>query len=505
MIRTLVLAVTAVALWLSATQVPAATVAINPATTYQTMEGIGGFGPAKVWWDSPPFYTASWVNQVVNDLGMSMTRTAVSASFEYANDNADPNSFNRATCNISGHVTGEAEGPLGDHFPFYRAMKAAHEANGESFKLIASVWTPPAWMKTNSDIRNGGNLRTDMYSEFAERCLEYCRVLRDSTGVSLYGLSIQNEPAFVEPYESCVYNAATYRDLLKVVGPRVHAEFPNLKFFGAEHMLTSWGTFEGTLSADTAARSQIGAYAVHGYTDGVTPQPSSTAAVLWRAAWRNASGAAKPLWMTETSGFSADWAGAMENALCIFAGLKYGNISAWTLWYTCDNMYSSGNPDKRYYIHKQFSRYIRPGAVGISSSSDDSTVLVVAFRHPTQSTLSIVLFNTSAAQRSVTLSGANLPSFAAYRSSASENCASVGTVTGSLNLPASSITTLYGTNYVTGVVERPAARPASIGRVARAARTYGLDGRLLVSTSQAAGLSVVRLQSTARCALSLAD
>jgi O-glycosyl hydrolase len=360
-------------------------------------------------------------------------------------------------------------------------------------------------MKTNNDIRNGGNLRTDMYAEFAERCLEYARVVRDSTGVELYGLSIQNEPAFVESYESCVYTAATYRDVLKIVGPRVHAEFPNLKFFGAEHMLTNWGTFEGTLSADTAARRQIGAYAVHGYTDGVTPQPSSTAAVLWRAAWRNASGAAKPLWMTETSGFSADWAGAMENALCIFAGLKYGNISAWTLWYTCDNMYTSGTPDKRYYIHKQFSRYIRPGAVGISCTSDDSTVLAVAFRHPTQSTLSRVLLNVSGAQKSVTLSGAALPSFAAYRSSASENCASVGTVSGTVTLPANSITTLYGTNFVTSVAERPAARLVSIGRVAGAARTYGLDGRLLVSTRQAAGLSVVRLQSAARCALDLVD
>jgi glucuronoarabinoxylan endo-1,4-beta-xylanase len=190
-----------VCLGLLAGQSGAAQITVEQGTEYQTIDGFGGFGPMKVWWDSPPYYNATWINRIVDTLGLTMLRTTVSASFEFTNDNSDPNVFSRATCNISGHVSGEAEGPLGDHFPYYRAMKAALEARGEQLKLIASIWTPPAWMKTNNDIRNGGNLRTNMYDEFAERCVEYVKVIKDSTGIDLYGLSLQNEPAFVESYE----------------------------------------------------------------------------------------------------------------------------------------------------------------------------------------------------------------------------------------------------------------------------------------------------------------
>ncbi len=473
------------AIAVAATLLGAATVTVDPATQYQTVEGFGGFGPAKVWWDGAPYYTQDWVNQVVNDLGATMIRTTVSASFEYTNDNSDPNVMNRAACNISSRVPNDAETHLGAHFPFYRAMKAAYENNGEVFRLIASVWTPPAWMKTNNDIRNGGNLRTDMYAEYAERCLEYCRVLRDSAGVELYGFSIQNEPAFVEPYESCVYTAQTYRDVVKVVGPRVHAEFPDVKFFGAEHMLASWGVFEGVLNQDAAAREQMGAYAVHGYTDGVTPQPSSTAANLWNRAWNNTRTTGKGLWMTETSGYSADWGGAFQNAESIYAGLKYGHIAAWVLWYTCDNMYSGNSPDKRYYIHKQFARYVRPGAKGIGCTSDDSLVLAVAFHHTGDAELSMVLLNAASSQKTVSVAGPNVPAqLAAWRSSSSENCVSLGSQSSSsFTLPARSITTLVASDYATSVQPRFASSPgqrkattAMRGAVA-AGGLYGVDGR----------------------------
>jgi len=270
----------------------AATITVEQGTEYQTIDGFGGFGPMKVWWDSPPFTDAQWVSRIVDTLGLTMLRTTVSASFEYTNDNSDPFAFNRAACNISGHVSGEAEGPLGDHFPYYRAMKAAVEARGEQLKLIASIWTPPAWMKTNNDIRNGGNLSTNMYDEFAERCVEYVKVIKDSTGIDLYGLSLQNEPAFVEPYESCVYDQAQLRDAIKRVGPRLQAAAPATTIFGPEDVIDRyyWVTqYVNTICGDAEARPYMGVIAVHGYAgDGVTPS-SGTATT-----WQTVAGLANP-------------------------------------------------------------------------------------------------------------------------------------------------------------------------------------------------------------------
>jgi len=71
-------------------------------------------------------------------------------------------------------------------------------------------------------------------------------------------------------------------------------------------------------------------------------------------------------------------------------------------------------------------------------------VLVAAFDHSTAGTLTIIAINGGTASKSVTLTGANLPAmFQAYRTSATENCVSVGPMApAGITLPARSITSL---------------------------------------------------------------
>jgi O-glycosyl hydrolase len=86
--------------------------------------------------------------------------------------------------------------------------------------------------------------------------------------------------------------------------------------------------------------------------------------------------------MTETSGFSNDWKGAMKLAKGMYTALRYGNISAWLFWTISTKkldkyslMNSKGQKSKRYYVSKSFYRYIRPGAVRIAAS----TIQVIMF------------------------------------------------------------------------------------------------------------------------------
>jgi hypothetical protein len=69
----------------------------------------------------------------------------------------------------------------------------------------------------------------------------------------------------------------------------------------------------------------------------------------------------------------------------------------------------SSTRGKKYYVSKNYYRYVRPGAQMVQASSDDSEVLVAAFDHVAANTLTIIAINGGTKSKSVTLRGANLP------------------------------------------------------------------------------------------------
>jgi O-glycosyl hydrolase len=204
-------------------------------------------------------------------------------------------------------------------------------------------------------------------------------------------------------------------------------------------------------------------WACHGYgNDGATPDPGSGEATAWGFGRDRFWPTGKPFWMTETSGYSDSWSDSRQLAQSIYAALKFGRISGWVWWQLSENngagnppseyvLMNLGVPGKRYYISKHYYRYVRPEAVMVNSTSDNSSILVVAFKHPQQKTSTIVLINTAAEARTVELSinGDILPSqYNIYRTTASDNCVFAGTTphNGSVAMPASSVITLYGTD-----------------------------------------------------------
>jgi O-glycosyl hydrolase len=162
--------------------------------------------------------------------------------------------------------------------------------------------------------------------------------------------------------------------------------------------------------------------------------------------------------MTETSGYSESWADSRQLAQSIFAGLKYGHISAWVWWRLAVNasywldetLIYQGQPTKRYYVSKQFYRYIRPEAVMVQGNADSNDLLIVAFKHPVQKTATVVLINTSQTTEKLVqlnITGDTIPpEFHIYRTTADENCIDAGIVTsnGTFVMPESSVVTLYG-------------------------------------------------------------
>ncbi|MBD3243820.1 MAG: hypothetical protein GF331_24730 [Chitinivibrionales bacterium] len=458
----------------------AATVTISPQTEYQTIEGFGAHGAENVWWSGGPFATQSFVNTIVDDLGLTMNRNEFYPDFEPSNENGDASNLNYSAFNFSGTFMNKQRA-------WIQALKAKADASGEPMRFIATYWSPPAWMKTNNSTTDGGSLKAGIENEFAEYAKATIRAYKEECGVDLYALSLQNELAFSQYFNSCVYTPESYRDMVKIVGPQLHAAYPNVKLFGPEDMLGAWTVraYPGRLMADPVSREQMWAIAVHGYSDGVNPTPSADAPQLWSRAANNMAASGKPLWMTETSGYSNDWNGARGTAEAIFEALKYGKVAAWVWWQLSGThtageiLMPGGNRGKLFYAAKQYFRYIRPGAVMIQVDSDDDEVFTIGFHHKQQQTLTLVILNWASSQRQIQLSGGDLPDFTLYRTSSSDNCSNKGTVGSSFSLPGNSINTLYGTGYSpTRITPRAGSTPAAFTGNCTA-RIYSLDGRLL--------------------------
>jgi len=127
----------------------AANVTINTSQTFQTIEGLGaGMLQSKL----PAEYTdPNFYNLIVDDLGASAARAPLLPLAEKTNDDNDPNHFNWAGFDAS---------TLAEPFGFFQQLKA----RGVD-KFVTSVWTAPAWMKTNAIHAGGGTLRPDVYAE----------------------------------------------------------------------------------------------------------------------------------------------------------------------------------------------------------------------------------------------------------------------------------------------------------------------------------------------------
>lgn len=435
------------------------TVTVNASVKYQTMDGFGGFGAKDVYWAGGPFTSTDFVNTLINDLGLTILRDNMPTDFENVNDDSDPHT----TVLSNFHYTS-----LNDHLQYLKDMKAA----GLN-KLIVSIWSAPAWMKTNNNV-NGpaadapaynpnptsadNQLRTDMYDEFAERCVAYIKIIKQETGIDIYGLSLQNEPRFSEPYESCVFNGEALRDLIKVVGKRFADDGVTTKIFMPEdigYLDGVSGMVQPTLN-DPDARKYVSIVAVHGYAlDGVTA--NSPDALTWQTMYGWGAAYNMPLWMTETSGYRNDMKGAMDISKAMYTAINFGNISAWLHWelsqQTLDEfslMSSSGTKSKRYFASKNFYRYIRPGDYRIQAvATDGSNIYSLAFKNDTANTNTIVLINDNAESRAVKLTGAGLPAqFSMFVTSANDDCKDYGTINTSdgLLLPANSVVTLYKKN-----------------------------------------------------------
>ncbi|HEV2295893.1 MAG TPA: ankyrin repeat domain-containing protein, partial [Tepidisphaeraceae bacterium] len=408
-----------------------ATVAVNTGAIHQT---IDGFGAAMMSWTRPGEYSqAAFYDRIANDLGASVARVAVWPSFEKANDNNDPNSFNWAAYN---------KDALGLTMTFLKRL----QDRGMN-KFLATVWTPPAWMKTNQSHHYGGAVRPDLRDEFAEYLAAVAISAKRDWGVNLSHISPQNEPFFVQEYESSVATDVQMRELVRATMRKFSKEGLSTKLIAPEEMAKGerYKWYADAIVNDPETANFPGAWGVHSATNPHWPEIGQAVA-----------GTNHNLWMTESHGHAQTITGALAMAQDMFNALTVANASTYLYWQWSDggsgshSLMIDGQPAIKYHVAKHFYRYVRPDAVRIGATSSDTRLRSVSFKHPATGAVTHVLFNPNGAVANATinLSGSGLPgSYKQYRTSETENHVQLTNVAGGsqvkIALPPNSIVTLY--------------------------------------------------------------
>jgi glucuronoarabinoxylan endo-1,4-beta-xylanase len=459
----------------------ASTITVTQTTHYQTMDGFGAFAYEGTGIGNPSFFHDS--------LGASLVRLRMNIS--------DLQSTNNMTDSTNSDLTKFSVGAVSDKVTTINSLKGYGDV-----KFIASSWGPPAWMKdqtqyqltgttcTNPPGYCGGTLAPKYYVSFAGVISGFCQILKARTGVDIFAVSLQNEPWFIEPYESCKIPPAAYVAVLKAVGARLQKDGLPTRCFGAEDMTDAVNdgirTYAPLINSDAVAKSYLYAFAVHGYVDGVHPIPSSTGSVYWTKAGAMAINTMnKKLWMSEMSGFSSSsWSAAMELGSNIFMALKYGQCSGWTYWRANDcgseGLLCNSAQVFRSLVSTNYYRFIRPGAISVGCINAGDELFPVAFVHPTKKTLAIVILNQATSARQLTLtSGTPLPAtFQKYTTTQTKKCVNEGSVPSSstIAIDANSVTTLFGENYAVAVSHQEGIHRLPVTAGKTETRYFRIDG-----------------------------
>lgn len=146
-------------------------------------------------------------------------------------------------------------------------IKLAKNKATEELVLLASPWSPPAFMKSNGEMNHGGYLLEKYYPMWAEYIVKYLQEY-EKRGIHISMLTLQNEPQAVQTWDSCIYSSEQEKDMIKkYLGPAlIKHGFSDVKILIWDHNKEL--VFERTrdIIEDTEADQFVSGVAFHWYS-----------------------------------------------------------------------------------------------------------------------------------------------------------------------------------------------------------------------------------------------
>jgi glucosylceramidase len=385
---------------------------VDPAKTFQSIMGIGGSitdAVAETFSKLPKATQDEFLTAYYNPekgIGYSLARTTIhssdfsSESYNYVKEN-DPELKTFSLAHDEEHRI-----PL---------IKKAITAAGGKLSLYVSPWSPPAWMKTNNSMLKGGKLMAEFRQSWANYYVKFIKAY-EAQGIPVWGLTVQNEPMAIQKWESCVFTAEEERDFIKeYLGPTLEKSgLGEKKIIAWDHNRDQIFQRANILLSDPEAAKYIWGIGFHWYETWTGSDMLFDNVKLVHETFPD-----KNLVFTEgcVEKYNLDsvnnWALGERYGYSLINDFKSG-VTAWTDW----NMLldEKGGPNhvgnfcfapihadiktgkliftNSYYYLGHFSKFIKPGAKRVASSSNRDKLITTAFINP-DGKIAVVVMNKS--------------------------------------------------------------------------------------------------------------
>jgi len=389
----------------------ATTVTVDENTTYQGIDGFGfcltggsaqlinGMGSAQTNLLNELFATGT------GQIGISYLRISIGASdlsssdFTYDDMPSGQTDNSLANFSISKEMT--------DLVPVIKKIIAINP----SIKILATPWTAPVWMKQNTTGNSGftaGSLNTAYYDAYARYFVKYIQAMK-AQGITIDAITPQNEPLNANNNPSMVMQASEEANFIKNnLGPQLQSAGLATKIICYDHNADRPDYPEGVL-ADAGANPYVDGSAFHLYAGNISALGDV------HNAYPNKNIYFTEQWIGAPSNFGGDlqW---HVNTLIIGATRNWSrNVIEWNLAADPNNnphtpggcstclggITISGSSvtarNAGYYVIGHASKFVRPGAVRISSNLSGN-IQNVAFKN-SDGTKVLVAINTGTASQ----------------------------------------------------------------------------------------------------------
>jgi glucuronoarabinoxylan endo-1,4-beta-xylanase len=442
------------------------TTTVNPTQTFQTIEGLGGATAFYQGWLTalPSNYKQEVYTNAFAGLNLSMLRFG-----DWYRYQTPLVGFDSAATEIVANAT--------------RVL-------GHPIQVYMSSWAPPAFLKSNGQVGNGGTLITNAdgsfaYDGFAQYWFDSINAYK-SNGVDLTWISIQNEPDWVAGYDSCIFhptedtvNGTNYASYSKALDT-VYLKLTNLpsapKILAPEVVHIAYND----LANYAATLNGTHFYGINYHLYGGDNSDLSSSTNIFPA---------KPHFMTE---FGVS--GLIETGMLIHNCLTLAKSSGFNYWslvwpgtgggliqienpFAIQSTWTNAPPGvttqshgwwltPAYWGMKHFSYFIQPGFKRVAVTNTDNNISSSAYLSPDGLRLVVVLINTSTAVPSYR--NFNFGTFPVGQSSVFQTAGtntyagtntflSLGALSGAQTLPPQSITTVVLDRIITvGAAANPA-------------------------------------------------
>lgn len=281
-------------------------------------------------------------------------------------------------------------------------IKDSEKVAKRPIEILGSPWTPPFWMKDNGSPIKGGHLLPKYYQNWANYFVKFIESY-EAKGVSVFAVTVQNEPAAVQRWDSCIYSGEQEKAFVKVLGPTLgKAGYADKHIYIWDHNRDVMVERTKAVLSDSEASKYVYGTAFHWYENEQFDEVRKTHELFPQ----------KHLLFTEGCQEGGPHFGEYH------VGERYGrnmihDLRNHTEGYIDWNLFldDTGGPNHvnnlcsapvmirifaeelvhmpSYYYIGHFSKYIRPGAIQMASGGTDR-VLYVAFRNPDGSEVIVI-------------------------------------------------------------------------------------------------------------------